>query len=41
MVLYYALFEKGWRRVVHLTLAAGFFYLGLKRIASSVCSACW
>lgn len=33
MVLYYALFEKGWRRVVHLTLAAGFFYLGLKRIA--------
>ena len=33
MVLYYALFEKGWRRVVHFTLAAGFFYLGLKRIA--------
>lgn len=33
MIIYYALYEKGWKRVTHFLLAAGFFYLGLKRIA--------
>ena len=33
MILYYALYEKGWKRVTHLALAVIFFYLGLKRIA--------
>lgn len=33
MVLYYLLFEKGKKRATHLSLAALFFYLGLKRIA--------
>lgn len=33
MILYYALYEKGRKRVTHLALAVIFFYLGLKRIA--------
>lgn len=33
MIFYYLLFEKGWKRVTHFLLAAGFFFLGLKRIA--------
>lgn len=33
MIIYYGLYEKGWKRVTHFLLAAGFFYLGLKRIA--------
>lgn len=33
MIMYYGLYEKGWKRVTHFLLSAGFFYLGLKRIA--------
>lgn len=33
MLLYYGLYEKGWKRVIHFLLAVIFFYLGLKRIA--------
>ncbi len=33
MILYYAIYEKGWKRVSHFGLAVLFFYLGLKRIA--------